>query len=94
MAGKRATYEFHPNGPDAWRPQPDHPEPGTRVRLARGDGTPRRPPGQSFVEDADTGEFVGKVGRNSLERVTRKRPSVTDNPKELARMNAVINDRR
>jgi hypothetical protein len=96
MAGKRATYEFHPRGTDAWYPGDHHPLPGTRVRLAqnRPDGFRSAGKGARLVEGADAGEFIGAVKTDSLRRITRLVPTISSDPSSDAVMNSVMRDRR
>lgn len=72
MVAKRVragvTYRYQPVGMDVYRPA-SHAEPGQLVTVFNVFGAPRaNTMGHCHIKDADTGEFLGLVLTNSLEK--------------------------
>lgn len=61
------VYRFEPCGWDIFDRRPHTPERGALVRKCQPFGCPRNGTmGHCYVEDAETGEFIGLVHKNSL----------------------------
>jgi hypothetical protein len=64
------VYTFQPVGVDIWDRRANQPEPGQLVVKTQPYGCPRNGTmGHCFVADAASGEFLGLVLINSLQRV-------------------------
>jgi len=61
------VFKFEPVGFDLFAPHSGTPEPGTLVRKTQPAGCPKNGTmGHCYVEDAETGEFLGLVLLASL----------------------------
>ena len=65
------VFRYEPAGWDVFDPKVSI-EPGTLVRKTQPAGCPRNGTmGHTFIEDAETGEFLGLVQLTSLAKATR-----------------------